>query len=529
MKLHDTYLLPDHTVGQNLIQELGRLYPLEKVSQAQKRQTAFDSFDWRLFQGGYFLLGDDARHFELRTTGTDEARQQARLPGKGEPQFWWDFPEGRLQAQLKKLLDVRALLPITQTQQSLETHNALNEDHKTVLRLNLEEVTLVDNGKPVRSLRHALQVVTLRGYESEAGKLRDILDRLGVFPESRPRHFVMAALEAAGKRPFDYSSKIDITLNPLQSTREAARIIHRHSLEVMRRNEAGILADIDSEFLHDYRVAMRRTRSALSLIRGVFPKAQTERFKKEFSQLGRLTNPVRDLDVYLLERERYRAQLPENLRPGLDSFFQDLREKRVAAYQNFVKGLNSSHYKKFIKRWESFLDKDESPPTPAATRPVIETARRTIAKRFERIYREGLAINDLSPDERLHELRVDFKKIRYLLEFFRSLFPARDVAFLVKRLRQLQNVLGNLNDLHVQQLTLNQHLSELSPQRPDAIPLAASLGVLIANLQKEKETVRTQFAASFAELCEAKFVQKLETLFGSKATSPLKPINPEKN
>ena len=57
---------------------------------------------------------------------------------------------------------------------------------------------------------------------------------------------------------------------------------------------------LDTEFLHDFRVALRRTRSLLGQIRDVFPAAAVEHFSSEFSWIGRLTGPPRDLDVLLL-------------------------------------------------------------------------------------------------------------------------------------------------------------------------------------------------------------------------------------
>ncbi|WOO43368.1 CHAD domain-containing protein [Rubellicoccus peritrichatus] len=523
MKLQETYILPDHTVGKNLLAELKRVYPLKSLTPVSQRQTSFDSFDWRLYQKGYFLIDQDEDGFQLRKTNTDECWLHTVKAEKDTPQFWWDFPKGKFQKALKDILDVRAVLPLAETIRDLETYRCLNSDSKTVLRLHLEDVSLVQAEGENKSLRHALQIESLRGYESEVDRLKEILDRMGVFPESRPRHFVMAALEAIGKRPFDYSSKIDIKLNPLMSSREAARIIHRHSFDVMCKNEEGMLADIDSEFLHDFRVAVRRTRSALSLVKGVFPQAQVDRFKNDFSYLGRLTNKMRDLDVYLLKRERYRGMLPGNLRPGLDLFFEDLSTQRTEEYKKFVKNVRNGKYKSIMKAWNSFLENNNVPiaDCPNAELPVINTAQELIAKRFRKIYREGLAINDLTPEERLHELRIDFKKLRYLIEFFRSLYPAKDIAFIVKKLRRLQGVLGDLNDLFVQQETLNQYLSEISPQRKDAIPLAASIGVLVSALQREKDSVRTHFSETFSGICDKKFAAILELHFGGKATSPL--------
>ena len=69
----------------------------------------------------------------------------------------------------------------------------------------------------------------------------------------------------------------------------------------IEENVPGTVASIDTEFLHDLRVAVRRTRSILKLVGDVLPDGLAERFAPEFKWLGDLTTPVRDLDVYLLE------------------------------------------------------------------------------------------------------------------------------------------------------------------------------------------------------------------------------------
>ncbi len=76
--------------------------------------------------------------------------------------------------------------------------------------------------------------------------------------------------------------------------------VHRAHLAAMRWNEAGLRADLDSEFLHDWRVAVRRTRCLLGQLKQVFPAGETRRLRSELGWLARLTGPLRDLDVFLL-------------------------------------------------------------------------------------------------------------------------------------------------------------------------------------------------------------------------------------
>ena len=64
-------------------------------------------------------------------------------------------------------------------------------------------------------------------------------------------------------------------------------------------------------------------------------------------------------------------------------------------------------------------------------------------------------------DENLHELRIEGKKFRYLLEFFHSLFDQDAVDEYLKQMKKLQNTLGDFNDLAVQKDMLSWQLKDL--------------------------------------------------------------------
>ena len=137
---------------------------------------------------------------------------------------------------------------------------------------------------------------------------------------------------------------------------EATKVILRFLLHVMRINEVNIEKDLDTEFLHDFRVAIRRTRSALGQIQYVFPTGTTDRFKKDFAFVGKLSNELRDLDVYLLNENTYKAMLPPALRDDIDPLFEYLRQKRSKALQKVLSGLKSKKYAKILQDWEAFLN-----------------------------------------------------------------------------------------------------------------------------------------------------------------------------
>ena len=86
----------------------------------------------------------------------------------------------------------------------------------------------------------------------------------------------------------------------------------------MEANRQGTIDDVDSEFLHDLRVAVRRSRSVLSHGKRVLPAHGRDHFRAEFRWLGEVTGPVRDLDVYLIEWPDYVATLDSDSAAALE-------------------------------------------------------------------------------------------------------------------------------------------------------------------------------------------------------------------
>ena len=299
---------------------------------------------------------------------------------------------------------------------------------------------------------------------------------------------------------------------------EATKIILRFTLGVIRRNEAGILADLDTEFLHDYRVAVRRTRSALTQIRAIFPPSIVANFKGEFAKLGQLTNPLRDLDVYLLKEDVFRTMLPPALRSGIDPLFEHLRYQRQGALKEVGVGLKSENYRALLAEWETFLDQpapdEEDPLTPNAAKPVIELACERIGKRYRRVIREGEAIleDESVDDDKLHALRIDCKKLRYLLEFFASLFPEDEINALVKQLKRLQDNLGDFNDYSLQGEYLLNISQELPIDAESTRATLASIGGLVGILEQEKMRVRGEFAETFREFASKENQKRVKVL-----------------
>jgi CHAD domain-containing protein len=113
----------------------------------------------------------------------------------------------------------------------------------------------------------------------------------------------------------------------------------------------------------------------------------------------------------------------------------------------------------------------------------------------------------------LHDLRIDCKKLRYLLEFFVSLFPAEEMKQLIKQLKGLQENLGDFNDLSVQQEFLGDYLAGITPRTPQSVMLAAATGGLISRLAADHQRVRSEFLGVFKVFGSKENRARFETLF----------------
>jgi CHAD domain-containing protein len=217
--------------------------------------------------------------------------------------------------------------------------------------------------------------------------------------------------------------------------------------------------------------------------------------------LGSLTNRLRDLDVYLLAESAYRARLPDSIRQDIGPLFDYLRTQREQALQDVIVGLDSAKCARILRDWEVFLNQPvpETPEAANAAIPIIDLARQRIYRRYRRVVKDGNYVLEHTQDELLHALRIECKKLRYLLEFFASLFPPKKVARLISQLKRLQDNLGEFNDLSVQQEYLLGIAEELPVSDRQTRRALVATGFLVESLARRQQVVKAGFAQAFTD------------------------------
>ena len=493
-------LLPDEMTLRGAGEALAAGLSIEDGVRCERDRIYFDTFDGLLRDAGLTLMHADGT---LSAASQESGVVVASLPmpAPTKPLFARELPPGPLRDTLLPVTDVRALLALVHLRTHERLLSVLDDERKTVVRLALEETSLVGPDGPGAALRPRLRITGIRGYDKELGRVRNALvNQLGFKPADQP--LVDEAVRAAGGVPGGLRTKVGVPLRRDQRSDSAAVAVLLGMLEVIEANFDGAIADIDSEFLHDLRVSVRRSRSVQRELKRVFPPDELAHYRAEFRWLQQVTGDVRDLDVHVLEFDDMRALVPEAMRDDLEPLLRVLQARRVAARRAMVRALRSKRTATLLSEWGSFLDGLEGMPAderPYAARPIGEVAGERIRKVYRQMLEMGGAIDESSPAEAYHELRKKGKELRYLLELFGvPLFAQEVVKPMIKTLKALQDVLGRHQDREVQ-IALLRSLGPEVGEAPGGEAALMAIGVLVARLGEDEFTARGEFAGRFAE------------------------------
>jgi CHAD domain-containing protein len=511
-----TCMLPDELDLDGLKRILSESYRFSEDVPVKVKQTYYDSFDWRVWQAGGELLHEQGEQGKLCWVSRKNHQQLACQSIESPPGFPQEMNQGPVQDRLLPLLEMRVLLPMVQVNQQRYTLRILDEEEKTVARVILQcnQFSAV-KGRLKGELDGRIVLQPLKGYEKEFLELKQQLASLKLRPSEQSLYD--DALLGIGRKPGDYSSKLNFRLDPDAPAHVTARQIMLSLLNTLEANIDGTKANLDSEFLHDLRVATRRTRSAMSQIKGVFDPDQLASFKRAFGWIGQITGETRDLDVYLLKFPDYRAALPKAMQGDLDPLHTFLQQHHQQAQAELVKKINSPHFRKHLKSWRSWLQSpgEQSDQTPNAMHPTAKLADKRISKLFKRVLKDGLDIGHDTPAERLHDLRKDCKKLRYLMEFFQSLYPKPAIRELIKALKVILDNLGEFQDLEVQAHSLEKFGELMLKEGAPASALMA-MGILVGKLFERQQQARSEFVDLFTEFSSESNQIAFQQLFGVK-------------
>ncbi len=462
------------------------------------RRTWLDTFDWRLYRAGLALQQITRNgEAELVLTSRDgelvATERLAATPRPRWPALVTQLPAGTLRDAVAPAAGIRALLPVARAVSNVGELRALNEDAKTIARLGVDRMAVTFPARA--SVPARLTLVPVRGYTSQAGKVSRAIGSLpGVSVAGGSA--LEAALAAAGGRPGESAGKsTGVQLDPEMPAARAMSAILTALLDSMEANVPGTIRDIDTEFLHDLRVAVRWTRSALKLCGDALPSGLASEFKPEFRWLGDLTTPTRDLDVFLLGYQDMAASLVGGSEADLVPFHDFLTASRGAAHRRLVTGLRSARFSRLRGDWRAAL----ADVRAVGRQTVGGLADVKIAAAHHSALRTGRRITPTSPAESLHDLRKRCKELRYLVEMFGSLHDRAQLSQAVRELKALQDCLGEFQDAEVQRAEIRGMADQMLQGGCGPARTLLAMGEIVAGLAVRQSRARMQFAGRFAD------------------------------
>lgn len=226
----------------------------------------------------------------------------------------------------------------------------------------------------------------------------------------------------------------------------AVRKILAFQLERLREQFPGIRQDIDTESIHQARVATRRMRSSIRLFRDAVPDGACKSILKELKWLAGLLGPVRDLDVFLFNISTFKGL--RHLKGKEKEFFANwIEEHRRAPLAALIQSLDSPRFRRFELGLTQFLEGplSEKPKAPLAVKQVNEVAPTLLNERLEAVIGQGGKVIAGPRMKEFHRLRIRVKRLRYACEF---ISPAYDGALkpFIRRTVELQDCLGEMQD-----------------------------------------------------------------------------------
>ncbi|MBI2690938.1 MAG: CHAD domain-containing protein [Solirubrobacterales bacterium] len=284
-------------------------------------------------------------------------------------------------------------------------------------------------------------------------------------------------------------------------------------LATVRANIDGAIDGQDAAALHALRVSIRRSRTLLKGMHGVFAPADQERFAAEFKELQGITGPVRDSDVLLEELEAFAIERPHFPREAA-ALRRELLRRRRSARNKLKRRLTSKRFADLLDAWQETLESlpsmDEA-ERPDAAIPIGELAGARILADHKRFLKLGrVAIRSGDPAT-VHHARKRGKALRYDLEFFGNFGDRKVAARLIRQLKAAQDELGAYQDTVAREAELRRAV-----QAADTVMVATSAGALIERALIRRGDRLDRFADRYSKLCGKKQRAKVKRAFAPK-------------
>jgi CHAD domain-containing protein/CYTH domain-containing protein len=215
-----------------------------------------------------------------------------------------------------------------------------------------------------------------------------------------------------------------------------------------------ILNNGDHEELHVFRVTLRTSISLLKSCHFMCDEKGCLYFKSLLKEILTITNRKRDLDVLQLRLIAMEKDIhSEELKKAFTIFYKEIALLIKEEQKYIQQYLHSQQFDNIMKEYTLFIHKTYKQHltfySKYGIRPVCGNV---ILRNFEKIEQRIFQFEKKQNENILHKLRIDFKRMRYLLENFKFLYNKKKIKTVVIDVKKLQNILGKFHDAYQQKM-----------------------------------------------------------------------------
>jgi inorganic triphosphatase YgiF len=209
-----------------------------------------------------------------------------------------------------------------------------------------------------------------------------------------------------------------------------------------------------AEAVHQIRVALRRMRSLLAVLRRSFPAAEIDFLRAEAKRVADAFGQARDWRVFCdMVADGPAPRL--GAAPGVAELIALAEARAEEGRLRGAETLASAATTRFALTLQLYLAARgwRNAAGEAALRalgePAADFAASALERLFRRVKRRARGFEALAPEAR-HEMRIALKQVRYGVDFFGALFrPGSAVTAFADAASELQDLLGAANDAAV--------------------------------------------------------------------------------
>lgn len=230
----------------------------------------------------------------------------------------------------------------------------------------------------------------------------------------------------------------------------------------LQANVPGAVQNLDEEYLHQVRVALRRLRVVLAMAETFRADAELSALHEQVAELYVELGRLREWDVFVTQiLAPIRARLPRQT--GLRGVLRASEKLRAQHHAAVERKLQSGDYQRFLLRFGAWMHGGYWHEQAAERSTLAHFAAQILDKHSLQAGKRGKHLDIANPAQ-LHTLRIACKKLRYGAEIFASLFDAGKTKRYLSALSSLQDTLGALNDFTVAQRLLGELGAEVQQE-----------------------------------------------------------------